>query len=234
MARRRRFMQVPHGIEDDPRFADLTNAGWGVYYRLRHLADLAYPDPATLPRWCRDRDVRPLETVGVVERIGPERYRLAELDDARAEESARNAEAAAVRWGDQPHAHGYRPGARGPGSDPRSSQRDGTGQNGTGHDTRGSSDQRGSDGGMRPLRDLLPDLDPTIAGPADKPDGLAACAASLSARSSHARDRCAARAGSHGCQLRRRTAGSSSRPHASGSLRMRDPAGFRGGGCFRP
>lgn len=99
VAKVRRYQQVPHDIEDDPRFTGLTLTDWGVYLRLRNLADTTYPDPAPIPRWATDDVLGSLVERELVTPLPGDRYRLPELDAERGEESTRNAAASAARWG---------------------------------------------------------------------------------------------------------------------------------------
>lgn len=97
------YVQVPHLISSDERFADVYNdrATLGTWLQMYLVVDECYPNPAPLPR-VEQITLDTIAAAGLIEIRPGDRYTVPGLAEHR-EKTASHARAAAwARWGNAP------------------------------------------------------------------------------------------------------------------------------------
>jgi hypothetical protein len=97
------YVQVPHLLSSDPRFADVYNdrATLGAWLQMYLVADECYPNPAPLPR-VEQTTLDTIEAAGLIEIRPGDRYTVLGLAEHREKTSSHARVAAWARWGNPP------------------------------------------------------------------------------------------------------------------------------------
>ena len=96
----KRFVKVYREILTDPRFRPLRadRAALGTWVLFLLDADMAWPDPVSLPRWADQDHIDLLVGQGVITLPDPDHYLIHGLDAERERQSEKASHAARVRW----------------------------------------------------------------------------------------------------------------------------------------
>jgi len=88
--RRDTYIQLPHWLEDDPRYGRIyhSDLALATYIRMHMIADRMWPSAGVIPRGIKAKAMGPLVEAELITVAGHDRYRVPAVEDLRARRKA--------------------------------------------------------------------------------------------------------------------------------------------------